>query len=455
MKQWTRSMLLLAIPALVWGCKSDPTVPSTTGIATKLVASPQTLFIAQGDSEAVSVQLRDANDNPVPAGAFTFTTPASASFSVHQDTSQTLVYDAAGNLVQPTGASSTRFFVAATGYATSTFDVTAGGLTTTITVTSTPVTLPTTASTGTPAIGEAVVLTAPAGTFFRPTSVVSFPGVSNAIVTALAADSSSISFLVQPGTNGIATVSNVGIRANPPLTFTVPTTSTVSLPAPTAFSGTLSTAAPASGQSVVLTGVGFKVSPSATVTVGGADAVTIGSAADSSTLTFVPTPGSSGALVITGAAGNGFALGPLPTGLTVTAGAGPATAVAGTDAFGTAPTLSIADGHTVGVVSGAPFGAPDAGGFGGTAQLFQITLVEKTDLDISIPFVGSGSDLGVYIYDNTMTGLSDFVDAGGGGATESGTVTLDPGTYYLAVVWFNYTTAADYYGLQITPHAAP
>ena len=557
MKQWLRSMMLLSVPVMVWGCKSDQTVGPDAGVAAKLVATPTRVFVNQDGSEPVVVTSVDAEGRPVPT-TFTLTPPSDPGITVTLDTTHLLVYNAEGVAVAPTGTASARYQVAASTFTTSSFTVTsAEGKSVTIQVDATPATLPATFSKTAVNLGDTITITAPAGTFFRSTSSVTFASGMKPIVVDVAADSNSIRVIPGPNDAGVATITDLGIRYNDALKFTAPTTTgitstppivsagtvspdhpalgetiTVTVPAGTgtrflptskvffadstnlakqvtlaadsqsisfiappnqtevkvsvtqvintnlpqpefqqtlgtdntlttptiaAFSGTLSTTTPAAGQQVTLTGnPGFKISPSASVSIGGQDAVTIGVSADSSVLTFVAKPGSSGAVVLTGTVAGGFALGPLPTGLSLTAANGAITAVAGTDAFATAPTLTMADGKTVGVASGAPFGFDASNDFGGNAQLYKFTLTQTTDITVKIPFASSGADLGAYFYDASFNALGGAVDAKGGGAgnAESGVVTLDAGTYYVAVVYFQYSsspTAPDAYGIQMTP----
>ena len=110
MKQWIRSMVLLAVPAVVWGCKSDPTVPGAVGVPAKLVATPAVVLVSQGDSKSIAVTLVDSLGNPVP-GEFTLTAPTDAGVTVVLDTTQGLIYDASGNLVQKTGNANARYTV--------------------------------------------------------------------------------------------------------------------------------------------------------------------------------------------------------------------------------------------------------------------------------------------------------------------------------------------------------
>ena len=123
--------------------------------------------------------------------------------------------------------------------------------------------IPAAFSSTTPAVNQPVTITAP-GFLFLPGSLVIFgDGVSapldTATVVAMAADSSSIDFLANPGTTGIPTISGAVLNILPtvpltlPATTTVTVSSTVSAIAGTGAPGTAPTfAVPAAGASNIL-----------------------------------------------------------------------------------------------------------------------------------------------------------------------------------------------------------
>lgn len=462
MKQWLRSSVLLAIPVVAWACSGDPTDVSD-GVPSAIVASPQRVFVVQGASEAVSVRLLDERGNPVPT-TFTLTAPASGAFTVTEDTTQKLVYDAAGVLVRPSSTTSARYIVAASGFAKDSFKVeSADGKSTYVVVSSYPTTVPVTFSTTTPAVGQVITVTAPAGTFFRPTTTATIPGGTVNILTR-AADSNSVTIGISAGSNGPITFTNLGIRSDPSLSFSVPTATSIKLAAVTTFPATISSTTPSGGAATTVTaGAGFKFSPSATVSIGGTTAVTSGISADSSVLTIRPIPGSTGAVLVTGGVAGGFALGPLPSTIaSVTAGA-TATKVAGTDALATAPQLTVKTGVASGVVSTPPFGyagctaiLPQLGDPCDVYKVVTTTAGQKVDVTLNW---NNNSDLGLYVLNTAGTGLlagAGSADAGGTGSSghpETATLTFaTPGTYYLAVLRFTYagsTADPTYYSLQI------
>ena len=360
MKQWTRLMVLLSVPALVWGCKSDPTVPENTGVGVKLVASPSTVFITNADSEAVSVSLTDANGNPVPAD-ISFTQPADPNFTVRLDTTQGLIYNAEGVLVPPTVTTVARFIVAANGLAASSFDVSAGGFTTTVKITSTPTGLPdASVSSLTPALGAPVTITAPAGLTFAP-------GATITSGTILANTGAALTFLPAPGFAGPDTVKGVVPAYAPTLNLNLATS---------------------------------------VITVGPASSV-------------VKIPG--------------------------------------TDALGTAPVLTIpAAGVDTSFIDAPPFGFGSGctSDLGDLCNVYKITVAAPTTFHLRLDYDNT-ADMGAYFLDATGTAVDasvGFADAGGlvAGPEESD-ITLEAGTYYLAVVRFTYgATDPGYYQVTLT-----
>jgi hypothetical protein len=295
MKQWIRSMVLLAIPVAVWACKGDPTVPSTEGQPVKLVASPSRLFVDQNGSQAISVTQVDALGNPVPA-TFTLTPPADAGITVTLDTTVGLIYDAQGNLIAKTGVATARYLVAATTFTTSSFTVTSdAGLAVTVQVDATPATLPATLSKTAINLGDTITITAPAGTFFRSTSTVKFASGVGTIVTSVAADSNSLRVIPGPNTAGVATITDVGVRYNSSLKFSVPTEATVTSTPALSNAGVVSPAAPTLGQSITITlpaGSGARFLPTSKVFFSDSTdlAKQVVFAADSQSVTFIAPP---------------------------------------------------------------------------------------------------------------------------------------------------------------------
>lgn len=301
MKQWIRSMMLLSVPVVVWGCKSDPTVSSGAGVAAKLVATPSRVFVNQDGSEVVTVTSVDEEGRTVPT-TFTLTPPADAGITVTLDTTQQLIYNSAGVAVAPSGTATARYVVAASTFTTSSFTVTsAEGKTITIQVDATPSTLPATFSKVAINLGDTITITAPAGTFFRTdadtlkASMVTFASGIKPIVVSVSADSNTIRIVPGPNDAGVATITNLGVRYNNSLRFTaVTTTGVTSTPAITS-AGTVSPTTPALNQTITVTappGTGTRFLPTSKVFF--ADSTDLAKnlvlSADSQSISFIAPP---------------------------------------------------------------------------------------------------------------------------------------------------------------------
>jgi len=200
------SVLLAAVGLL--GCRDNPIEPGE-GVA-KIVASPSRIFIAQGGSENVTIQALDDQGNPLP-DAVTVSAQPGAGVTVTKDESLRPTYAPDGTLVPLPEGTVSRFIVTATEFVKTSFTVTAGGVTLDIPVEVVPATLPATLSKTDLAWGDTITITAPAGTFFRDTSKVTFAGGIAPIIVDRAADGSSIRLIPGPNSSGAATVTSVGI----------------------------------------------------------------------------------------------------------------------------------------------------------------------------------------------------------------------------------------------------
>jgi hypothetical protein len=290
-------VLFGAVGALsaVSGCASgDPT--DNEGTPTEIVATPEVVFVDQGETEAVVVTVVDEDGQALEAD-FAITN-VGAGITVTPDPDFLPV--TGGNPLRRQA----RFFVQGDALTAATFRVEALGLTKDVQVTSVPASLAVTFSNLTPALGDTITITAPAGTFFSQTSVVSF-GVQDLVITARAADGSSITFIPAPTIHGPITVTEVNVTSNPNLTFTLATTETLITDSVVNVAATFSNATPALGETVTLTlPAGFKVIPleAAGLTIANAalpprDVVV---AADSGSISFVPAPNSDSVAVIPG-----------------------------------------------------------------------------------------------------------------------------------------------------------
>jgi len=226
---------------------------------------------------------------------------------------------------------------------------------------------------------------------------------------------------------------------------------------PTSFTATFSNAAPATNEAVTVTlPAGYKFVTGAAVSSDLGTGIVTSVAPDSNSLSVVLLPGSSGPLTLSGVEADflpGLPLNGLPTVDVITVGATP---VAGTGSTATAPTLTVpALDATSGFVDVGTFTAADPTVDGGVgAQFYKLVITEAGDYTITTDWpTASASDLDAVQCPSTgCAGASVFV---GTGTThpEQGTLTLAPGTYFLAVVLFAGTPTQ--FSIQIDHTATP
>jgi hypothetical protein len=197
------SVMLAAALVTMSACGGDPTADSAEK-PVKVVSDPTVLFVANTDSQAVTVELQNALGQQLAADFGV--TNVSAGLTVTRDTTFAVVSGGAN----PTKA---RFFVRPTttaSFVSGSFDLTAGGLSTTVPVKITPANLPATFSPASPLAGDTVTATAPAPLTFTSASTVTIGGVE-AIVTVVSPDGSQISFIPVPGANGPGVFTGVAV----------------------------------------------------------------------------------------------------------------------------------------------------------------------------------------------------------------------------------------------------
>ncbi len=154
---------LFALLALV-GCSSEPT-GDLRGDVSEVVASPTQLFIELGETKSVEVGAVDAQGNPLDL-AYEVTS-AGTGIAVRRDSSFLPIFVNDSTLQAPATGPRFRFIVEGTGYTATSFTVTAGGVNVVIPVQVVPQSgLAATFDNPTPALGDTVTLTAPAGITF-------------------------------------------------------------------------------------------------------------------------------------------------------------------------------------------------------------------------------------------------------------------------------------------------
>ncbi|MEO8294150.1 MAG: hypothetical protein ABI613_01465 [Gemmatimonadota bacterium] len=197
------SVMLAAALVALNACGGDPTA-GDAGKAVRVVSDPTVLFVANTDSQAVTVELQNGLGQQLAADFGVAN--VSAGITVTRDTTFAVVSGGAN----PTKA---RFFVRPTttsSFVSGSFDVTAGGLSTTIPVKITPANLPATFSPATALAGDTITATAPAPLSFTSASTVTIGGVE-AIVTGVSPDGSMISFIPVPGANGVGIFTGISV----------------------------------------------------------------------------------------------------------------------------------------------------------------------------------------------------------------------------------------------------
>lgn len=297
MQRLTRCMVLLgAVGALsaVSACTTgDPT--ENEGTPTEIVSNPDVVFVDQGQTEPVVVSVVDEDGQALEADFTLGNVGAGITVTLDPD-------------FQPvTGPfplrRQARFFVQANELAASSFTVNALGLTKDIQVTSIPASLAAVFSNAAPALGDTISITAPAGTFFSQTSEISF-GVQDLVITARAADGSSITFIPAPTINGPLTVTEVNVTSDSDLIFTLSTTESLVTDSLVDVAATFSNQTPALGETVTLTlPADLRATPPAaglTIANAALPPRNVVVAADSGSIAFVPAPNSDSVAVIPG-----------------------------------------------------------------------------------------------------------------------------------------------------------
>ncbi len=310
MNRLVRGTVLLAAVAAIWSCESDPTGGNAKTIAT-VQANPSVVFVNNlGDSTAVVVQALNDLNQPDSADFTLGTIPSS--IVVNRDTSYGHIIGG-GNI--PTSA---RYFVRAastTGFVNTSFDVSAGGATTTIPVKVTIASIPGAAfSNATPGLGDTVQLTAPAGITFTPATTISFgPNALPGANVGVSTDGSILYVLPSAGIAGdTAILSGVELSYAPGIPFnnitTTATITTDTLPNPLPVV-TVSDTMPAVGDTVTVTApplYGFTDASEVTLGNGAGNAL-VDISADRTQLRFIVGPDASGPISVSDAALGGVA----------------------------------------------------------------------------------------------------------------------------------------------------
>lgn len=309
---------LLGVFALA-GCYSYASEAINGANYNTVQASPNFVVLKVGDSDRVILRLINDNDN----GAITSYTISGVGAGIRVDSSCIVpnlttaqqiaagcngyyrpIFDASKDTLVPTGdKTQQQFFVV--GLATGQYTFTATptsintGISRTVTVVVSPITLGPALSKTTAVAGDTVVVTAPTGSVFSQTSAVTFQTGVASIVTR-AADSTTITLIAGSDITGPATVTKVGLIANPAVPAQTLVTSN-SLTTPALVAPTISPTTQVAGGTVVLTAAPntvFSQTSAITTDAGPTPPITARSA-DSTTISFIVGPGDSGAITVT------------------------------------------------------------------------------------------------------------------------------------------------------------
>ena len=437
-------------------CSGDPLV-DVQGDLDRLLADPSQLFLEIGETKTVTVEGVDGGGNPITAN-YEVTDPGTG-FDVRRDSTFLPVYVDDSTLQVPAEAERFRFRVTGQAYGTSSFTVSAGGQDIVIPVQVVPQNVIEAAiSNQTPALGETITITAPAGTQFSATSVVTQPDPTGAqpFVVSVAADGSSLQVILPPNlTDAQLTISNVSTAGAPSVTFAPSTALTVTTTEVPSFTGTTSNLVPAVNEAVTVTlGAGQTFDPEATFLLGAGPPTVTSLTATS--VTFIPAPGTTAQLLAQGVVLPEVPQIPVPLSapITDTIKVSPdVPTTPGTGDAGTAPSLITPaldrasaffdktswDIHPV-------FGIP--------LSYYKLVVTEAGVYTITMDW-DVGSDVDMFVCPEAGVGDLDCdFTAATGDHPEAADFALDPGTYYIVANDFGEDAAGTTLNIQVE-HGPP
>jgi hypothetical protein len=254
MNRLTSGMVPLLALLLLAGCSTEPTGDLRQG-PTRINAAPSQLFVQLNESKTVDVSAVDDQGNQISTGYEV--TNVGANITVRRDSTFLPIFIDDSTLAVPPEAPIFRFVVTGTGYGPSSFTVSAGGHDVVIPVQVTPVaSIAATFSNTTPALGDTITLTAPAGTSFTQTAELTAPGLPdslNPIIVERDPNGASVRFIAPPNINGPITITEVVSSSAPTLILNPATSDLLQTPLIDTVDVTYSTATPTIGQTVTAT----------------------------------------------------------------------------------------------------------------------------------------------------------------------------------------------------------
>jgi hypothetical protein len=434
------AVLVLSVAAISCG---DPT-GDLRGGPDKLVATPSSITLDQGATQNVVVRAVDAQGNEVVAAVDGITVNPAGLATVTIDSSFLAGTDTTGQAQIPT-PTKTQLVVTGVDRNAGTITVSAAGKSVDIPIRVVPVStaFDATFSNQAPALAEPVVLTAPAGFAFTDSSLVTFSGAPNPIITALDPSGSSLTFLPAANTVGHATISHVVPSYAPGFSLEFTTVDTIATPVFDSLDAVFSTTTPASSQPVIMSAPGFKFQPAAAIAVGGIPAIVNTLAADSSSITFQVPPGTIGAVTVDSVVIPVLPQFPLSLAARDTLVAAPLAALGGTTSTASPPNT---DAPGLGF-SAAIF---DTGSFIGNdiigdcsascpskAQYYKLTITEPGDYTVSLDWDDPNTDLDGFLCDDAACSAPQLLGSGGDHPEATSFTALVAGTYYIDAILFD------------------
>jgi hypothetical protein len=433
------AVLVLSVAATSCG---DPT-GDLRGNPDKVIATPSSITLDQGATENVIVSVVDEQGNELPEPVTDITVSPASLATVVIDPTFLAGTDTTGDPQIP-DPTRTQLVVTAVERNAGTVTVTAGGKSVAIPIRVLPVAtaFDATFSNQLPALAEAVTLTAPAGFSFTDSTVVTFAGAPNPIITA--PGTSSLTFLPAPNTFGHATITNVVPAYAPGFSLTFTTVDTIATPIIDSLAAVFSSTTPASSQPVTMTApVGFKFQPASAVTVAGAAAIVNTRAADSSSITFQVPPGTAGAVKVDSVVVTALPQFPLSLPAKDTIVAGPLTALAGTGSTGSAPNTNAPGlGGAAAIFDVGTFTANDIIGdcdvsCPSKAQYYKLTISQPGDYTVSLDWDNPATDLDGFLCSDAACSTPQLLGSGGDHPEATSFTALAAGTYYIDAIVFD------------------
>jgi hypothetical protein len=219
MKRTLCGLVALAAATALWSCNGDPTT-DIEGTNPRVVSDPSSVFLGQGESKFVELQILDeqGNQQVVDFSAQNI----GPGITVELDT--TFLQTTIGDYLE----TAQRFIVTGTAPTSTSFEVVSGGLSATIPVKVTPTGTTVTLSNAAPAMNEPLTVTLPAGYKFGTAPGVTV-GSDVGVTTAVAPDSSSVTVILPPGATGTVQVDSVQVDFLPGVNLSLPSDQTVTV----------------------------------------------------------------------------------------------------------------------------------------------------------------------------------------------------------------------------------